>query len=269
LKSFTLVMAFQKFPLATLKKVRQYIRNTLILPSSEQHPTWTVLKTAEDLPEPDSLDALGDLFKFGGLAEDQLPPSKLLGRWLISTVNPAAALLKLPGLRLKPGFRLVSYLYRAETDGAGVVWAIPEAFGTTAQLEKVMVAAGDLAQPPKPESALLDFMQAVEGDRSPQSFIVASVLRRELQEIGALGQHRNWSYHRLIDTPPTQAKWRWRTEPPQDLSPKVRLLPDQAAVEFFTCRVTAPVALFRHIDQYPLGQYKASSMDRVVAIVQR
>ncbi|MBD2058442.1 hypothetical protein H6F88_21010 [Oculatella sp. FACHB-28] len=262
-------MAIQKFPLATLQKVRQYIKNTLVLPKSEQHWTWTSSKSADELPEPNSLDALGDLFKFGGVIESQLTSPRPSGHWLVSTLNPGTALAKLPGLKLKPGFRLISYLYRAEVDGAGVVWAIPEAFGTTAQLEKPIAMAGALDQPPKPESALTDFMQAIEGDRSPQSFIIASLLRRELLEIGALGQHRNWSHHRLIDEPPAQVNWQWSTEQPKDLSPKVRLLPDQAAVEFFTCRTVAPIALFRHIDQYLPGQYKANSIDRVVAIAQR
>jgi hypothetical protein len=262
-------MAIQKFPLATLQKVRQYIRSTLVLPKSEQHLTWTGSKSADEFPEPDSLDALGDLFRFGGVTESQLSSPKPSGCWLISTLNPGTALLKLPGLQLKQGFRLITYLYRAELDGAGIVWAIPEAFGTTTQLEKAIATAGTLDQPPKPESALTDFMQAIEGDRSPQSFILASVLRRELLEIGALGRYRNWSHHRLIEEPPTQVNWQWRTEQPKDLSPKVRLSPDQAAVEFFTCRTAAPVALFRHIDQYLPGQYKANSVDRVVAIAQR
>jgi len=262
-------MAIQKFPLTTLQKVRQYVKSTLVLPQSEQHPTWTSAKSADELPEPDSLDALGDLFRFGGVFEGQLSASTP-GHWLVSTLNPGAALLKLPGLQLKSGFRLISYLYRAKSNGAGVVWAIPEAFGTTAQLEKAIATAGALDQPPKPEFALTDFMQAIEGDRSPQSFILASILRRELLEIGALGQHRNWGHHCLIDLAPAQVTWQWQTDPPKDLSPKVRLLPDhQAAVEFFSCRTAAPVALFRHIDQYLPGQYKANSTDRVMAIVQR
>ncbi|NJL38193.1 MAG: hypothetical protein HC899_16700 [Leptolyngbyaceae cyanobacterium SM1_4_3] len=262
-------MAIQKFPLVTLQKVRQYIKNTLVLPKSEQRPTWASSKSVEELPEPDSLDALGDLFKFGGALENHLSSTKPSGHWSVSTLNPGTSLLKLPSLQLKSGFRLITYLYRAELDGAGVVWAIPEAFGTTAHLEKAIATAGGLDQPPKPEFALTDFMQAVEGDRSPQSFIIASILRRELLEIGTLGQHCNWSHHRLIDSPPVQAKWRWQAEQPRDLSPKVRLLPNQAAVEFFTCRTAAPVALFRHIDQYLPGQYKPTSVDRVVAIVQR
>jgi len=209
------------------------------------------------------------VIRFGGAPETQLAPAKLPGRWFVSSINPAAALLKLPGLQLKPVFRLISYLYRAETDGAGIVWALPEAFSTTAQLEKAIATAGNLDLPPRPESALTDFMQAIEGDRSPLSFLIASILRRELQEIGALGQLCNWSHHRLIEAPPAQVKWQWRTEQPKDLSAKVGFSSGQVAVEFFTCRIAAPIALFRHLDQYPIGHYKATSTDRVVAIVQR
>ncbi|MBD3880789.1 hypothetical protein IFO70_03365 [Phormidium tenue FACHB-886] len=261
-------MSLQKFPLATVSKIRQYIQNTLALTDTEQQlQVWTGLDDLEP-PEPTSLDDLSGLFQFGGLDPEEITIP--IGHWQISTVNPADALLKLPGLWLRPEFRLVSFLYRDAEAGKGAVFAVPQDYSTTAWLEKAMSKSRDITQPPQPEGAIASFMEAVDGDGSAASFLLASLLRRELEEFGALGQHRDWSHHRIIDAIPPQAKWRWQGNPPKDLAPKARLLPDgQAATEFFTCRLKSPVAIFRHLDQYPLRQYKSSNLDKPIAAAYR
>ncbi|MBD2463298.1 hypothetical protein H6G89_19875 [Oscillatoria sp. FACHB-1407] len=259
-------MSIQKFSLATIEKVRQYIRKTLLLPDSEQQPQPSYDMSVDELPEPESLDDLSGLFTFGGVADADVGTPQVRDQWFVSTVNPAAALLKLPGLSLKSGFRLVSYLYRSEGSGVGVVWAVPEELSSTAQLEKALVSSTSLSQIPKPVGALSNFMEVIEGDRSPVSFIIASIFRRELQEFGALGQRCNWSHHQLVNAPPSEFKWQWRNAPPKDLAPKVKLLDNgQAAVEFFTCCDQPSLVLYRHIDQYPAHHYKPQSLDQSVA----
>lgn len=263
-------MSTQKFSLTTIKKIRQYITNTLNVPDSDFSPLAADLENGSEIPEPESLDDLSGLFTFGSTSGLDLVPTSSQDQWVISTVNPGAALLKLPGLRLKPDYRLVSYLYRSEDDSTGVVWAVPIELSTTAQLEKALTFSSTLAKIPRPIGALSSFMDAIEGDRTPASFIVASILRRELQEFGATGSRRNWSHHRFIDTVPSQINWKWRMDQPTDLFPKVkRSNDDQAVVEYFTCRVVAPVTIYRHIDQYLPGQYKPTSIDQSVAVAHR
>lgn len=257
-------MAIQKFSLPTLQKIRQHIQTSLMPADSEQHSHAAGLEEAIELPEPTSLDALSDLFKFGTFHHTTKTVPE--GRWLVSTVNPADALLRLPGLRLKPGLRLVSYLYRAEKAGAGIVWAVAEPGSTTAHLEQALPRKSNPDHFPKPTGGLPDFMMAIEGNRSPASFLVASLLQRELQEFGALGLRCNWSHHRLIDSIPHALILQVGADHLKGLDPKVRILPDQrAAVEFFTCRVAAPVAVFRHIDLYAADSYQADRLDRPIA----
>jgi hypothetical protein len=265
-------MSVQIISLEAAQKIRHYIRTVLALPEAENRPRgWSSYQDVDELPEPESLSDLGNLFDFGGTAEETIYPSTSEGQWFISTLNPGAALLKLPGLRLKPALRLITYLYRtAEKNGSGVTWAVPEPLSTTAQLEKALLGICDRTHPPQPTGALQDLMEAIEGDRSPASFIVASILRRELHELGALGNSQSWTHHRLIHAPPNQVKWDWQVETPKDLSPKVRNFPDgRAATELFTCRVVAPVAIFQHVDQYYADNYKAVSLNRPVAILQK
>ena len=262
-------MSIQKFPIATVNKVRQYIQTALALTDTErQSQLWANLADAEEPPEPESLDDLSGLFQFGGLAPEEIPTST--GQWSISTVNPADAIVKLPGLWLKPGFRLVSFVYREKETGKGAIFAVPESYSTTTLLEQATAKSRDILQPPVPEGASDDFMAAIDGDSSAASFLLASVLRRELREFGALGKQCDWSYHRVIDAIPSQVKWHWQGNPPRDLAPKVKLLPDdQAATEFFTCRIKSPIAIFRHLDQYPAKQYGAKQTDRAIAAAYR
>lgn len=263
-------MPIQKLPLDALQKVRQHIKSALALPEAEENPRSPLAYDADDdsePPEPNSLSDLGCLFSFGGPPDLETQAPNANGKWFISSLDPAAALMKLPGVKLKPAIRFVSYLYRAEQDGIGSTWAVPEALSTTASLERALTANPDRAHPPHPEGALPDVMDALEGDRSAISFVIAGLLRREFKELGARGKSAQWAHHRLINVPPPQAKWDWKVKPPQDLSPKVLIYPDQrAVVEFFTCRVTAPVAIYQHIDQFPATHYKAASVDRAIAI---
>jgi hypothetical protein len=38
-------------------------------------------------------------------------------------------------------------------------------------------------------------------------------------------------------------------------------------VEFFSCRVVPPIALFRHLDQYVVKSYRPKTNDQVVALL--
>lgn len=262
-------MSLQKFPVATLQKVSQYIRQNLALPESEQHPlAERSFDDTEDPPEPSSLDALGDLFRFGSMVDENLPAPNQQGRWFISTADPAAALAKLPGLSLRSGLRLVTYLCLQPEGGIGVTWALPEQLSSTANLEKALEGLSGGQTPPHPKGALPRLMQAIEGDHSHASFLTASILQRELLEFGRTGKYRRWVNHRFITAVPPQVQWQWQiAKVPTDFSPKVQILADQqAAVEFFTCRVTAPITIVRHLDHYPAGQYTPKLAEQVIAV---
>jgi hypothetical protein len=264
-------MSVQKIQLETLQKIRQHIQYGFALPQSENHPrSRASFDEAAEIPEPDSLSDLGDLFSFGSSMEEATHAPNTRGDWFISATNPGAVLLKLPSLTLKPDVRLVGYLHRQLDGGTGVICALPESQSTTAQLEKALAGCNDRAHPPHPESAFTNLMEAVDGDRSAASFIIASLLQRELTEFGRLGQDSHWSHHRLIGAIPPKVQWQWKVETPKDLSPKVLLFADgRAAIEFFSCRVVPPIALFQHLDQYSDQSYKATVLDRAIAIVQR
>lgn len=259
-------MTMQTFSIAPLRKVRQYItKNLQVSEIDTLSPHF--FDDDDDIPEPDSLNALGGIFNMGGVGDfdDDTAHTEPEGSWTISNMNPADVLYKFPGLQLKPKIRLVSFTFQHHTDGKGVVWAVPEQYCTTDYLERAVENAGGVKQPPHPSDAFADFMDAIEGDRSLVTFFVASILRREILEYGAKGQFQNWTHHRLIDTVPASIKSYWKSEHPQNLRPKINELSDgKVAIEFFTCRVVPPVMIVRHVDQYPAQNYSPKTTHQVL-----
>lgn len=265
-------MSTHKVPIEAIQRIRQYLRTELTLPASEDFPLpadGDEEALGRTVAIPDSLADLGAFFRLGSTLEDGVPLPNNQGHWYLSITNPAEAIVKLPGLSLKSNYRWVTYLYRMREEGIGKTWAVPECLSTTANLEKAIRQPGQPDLPPRPEGALEDYMSAIQGDRSPSSFLVASLLRREIADFGHMGNYKQWVQHHLISTPPSQFPWQWRTESLADLTPKVRLLPDgKAIVEFFTFRNDPSCAIFQHLDQYLGDHYSAQSIDRPVAIAE-
>ncbi len=265
-------MTTQIIPLESLQKIQKFLRSTLVLPAAELSPG---LNATSDLvgtmPVPTSLSGLGDLFRVGSSLEDGGSMPNDQGQWFLSIVDPATTINRLPGLSVKPGFRLATYLLRSREQGWGQTIALPEKLAGTAQLAAALAAADQAKNPPQPVGALPDLMAAIAGDEQPMSFMIASILRRELQEFGCLGEEQQmWHRHRYIAAAPTQARWQWRTEAAPDLRPRIRILPDdRIAVEFFSCRVHPSIAIFQHLDQYEIGSYVAQSIDRPLAFAEQ
>ena len=72
-------------------------------------------------------------------------------------------------------------------------------------------------------------MEAIEGDGSPESYLCASLLARELHEFGAMLHGCNWSTHTILDQNPlavgnslqllnapsgTPEQWKWLAPEP-------------------------------------------------------
>ncbi len=260
-------MSSQQFPISSLQTLRRALKQQLLLPASEQTPS---VAAAEEMPEPDSLATLSTLFRQGGITHTEGSVPNANGRWFISTVDASSALKQLPGISLKPNYCLVTYLYRIRRSnmnhGGSMTWAMASQLSTTSHLEAALATAGDYTAPPCPEGALPNYMNAITGNLTAGSFLIASILQRELEEFGRCGKFHRWQHHRLIGHLPKQRDWRWRVEPPKSLAPKVHSLPNgKIAVEFYTCRMVPPIGIFRHVDRYPANSYVAKVSNHAIA----
>ena len=114
-----------------------------------------------------------------------LPPiGSLSDGWSASTYKSNELLRVFDTLRLKAGFTLQAYEFRAGIDGNGIIWSVPADAPLVAPDDCPRVEDAWL-QPPRPPEAVL-LMQAIEGDGSPWSYLSASILSREAAEFGTV-----------------------------------------------------------------------------------
>ena len=95
--------------------------------------------------------------------------------WSKSLVNPLNVLAVFEPLRIKKGYTLRAYHYREGNDSHGVVWAMP-VNADFPEPQHCPCIENVLVGPPKPPTALEDFMEAIKGDGSPWSYFCASLL---------------------------------------------------------------------------------------------
>lgn len=172
-------------------------------------------------------------------------------------------------VRIRPGFRLVTYASRGGIGGTGWTFAIP--VGTKAPAVEDLIAA-DRFEPATPAGALPHFMAAVVGDGSLRSYAQASILGREVSELGAWWHGLEWSTHSLVGPlddstrpavydgslyavePPgmfAEGEWRWTEVPPDDWRPRAeRDSDDGVTVTFWTYSELGSLAVYEHQDVY-------------------
>lgn len=128
-------------------------------------------------------------------------PEGLPDGWSKSPIDPMQLRGVFSALRLREGFVLRGYVYRAGDSGNGVVWALPveehfpEPDGCAPLDDRFL-------SPPRPPGALNDVMEVVEGDGTPWSNLSASLFAREAAEFGASWRGCDWSTHEILGADP-------------------------------------------------------------------
>jgi hypothetical protein len=85
--------------------------------------------------------------------------------WSSSDADPMVMLADFRFLRIRAGFRLTAFQYRASGNGHGTIWAVPDYSNGMLHDWEPTEFRGDRL--PRPDGALRDFMEAVEGDGTP------------------------------------------------------------------------------------------------------
>ena len=199
--------------------------------------------------------------------------------WSKSSINPMGVLAVFEPLWIRKGHVLRSYQYREANDGHGVVWAMP-ADADFPDPEKCLLTENVLLGPPKPPRVLEDFMAAIEGDGSQWSYFCASLLGRELQELGAALHGCKWSTHLILDENPlskprkseasylslgSPEQWAWMEPDPSEWRPCVIENEDSITVNFLTFSGYLQRAIYHHADRFSRGTYRFTTQSRLVA----
>jgi len=178
--------------------------------------------------------------------------------WTKSETDPMDVLAVFKTLRIKPGYVLRGYQFRAHYDGNGVVYALPEGeFPDPADCpadERYALA------PPVPIQALKSWMDAIEGDGSSLSYLSASILLREMAEFGAIWHGCSWSSHQFLDANPVAAhaadQWQWQHQGRIDWRPRATQNKNSVTVSFCTFTGLICEQILRHSDVFSIGSYR-------------
>jgi len=197
--------------------------------------------------------------------------------WSISSISPSPVLNFFKPLRLKPAYSLHAYQYRNCASGKGVVWALEK----RAKLPEPDSSSPD--QLPRPVGALADYMEAIEGDQSPWSYVCASLLSRELEDFGAYGSDISWMTYLILDCDPWVqpnpaghalagqgfAKdldhWTWLQPKPVEWSPLVRMKGRSVMVQFYSFNGYDQQRILLTVDNYVKGRYTFKRNEKTVA----
>lgn len=238
--------------------------------------------TAAETSSPVKFSAAG-IKKLRRKAQQQaMVPERTPEGWSKSQVDPAKIVVLFKPLSVNRKYQLKAYQFKEDMNGNGVVWAMPVG-STFPNPNALLQGGGTLFKSPKPGMALDNVMEAIEGDHSPKSYLLASMLKRELDEFGAIWHGARWSMHTVLDADPWQgpgptdmddplefpsrpaANWKWKTSKPHDWRPTVTVKGDVATVKFYTYSPLGKEAIYEHKDVYRPGEYRFGTETRKIA----
>lgn len=217
------------------------------------------------------------------VGEAFMPPEDTPEGWSKSHLDPSKLVARFKPLRLRKGYVLRAYQFAEGGNGNAVVWAMP-ADAEFPEPQDCPTLENHLLKAPKPFDALDDPMEAVEGDGSPKSYLMASLLRRQIREFGAMWHGMNWSVHYLLDTDPWKAgppsddqspleapmsprsEFKWLKSAPDDWRPCVEIEGDRVTVTFYTYCGIDRQTIYRHTDTYRTGKYRMRSRQEEIAV---
>ena len=188
--------------------------------------------------------------------------------WSVSPINVMDVLAVFTSLRIRSGYTLKMYQYRSGGDGNGFVYAIP----IEAEFPEPMSGNYRLTDPPQPPNCLDHYMEAIEGDDSPLSYLHASILKRELSELGAYWHGCSWVEQYVMDRNPwedervssqglqsligPQEYWRLDGPCPTDWRPTVIQDAKTTTVSMPVFGRVGAETITRYIDHYQAGSYR-------------
>jgi len=195
--------------------------------------------------------------------------------WSVSSVDFAEVIAVCPPLQLKAGWKLQAYQYVMGRNGHALLFAVPEE-----QTLPEPANPEDNNAPLIPVFASSNFMEIVQGDGSPYSYMVASIFAREMSEFGKFGHGGNWiAYHILEDDPwqnsfevrvgsdmsMDESEWTLRVPKPSSWKPSVMVNPEAIITRFYTFCGLGMQKIVSYTDTYIAGNYQPQIGSEVIA----
>ncbi|MGG0937001.1 hypothetical protein ABHN11_12935 [Brevibacillus centrosporus] len=183
--------------------------------------------------------------------------------WIKSPANPESTVKGFSHLRIKDGYQLKAYQYTDGANGNGIVWAIPVDIeipdpNECEQLEEHFLLA------PKPSFALDDFMHVIEGDRTPMSYLQASIAFHELHEFGTFWHGVSWGRDIILPLKDDQKshydryEWDMIEDEPEIIEPHFFYdIEGNPVIVFHTINDIGTITLNRYVHTFSKTDYTA------------
>lgn len=202
--------------------------------------------------------------------------------WSISTLDPMKVLATFKHLRMKPPYVLKAYQYFSSGNGNGMVWALPAECPLT-PVSEIDEGSNGFSAPPQPPGALPNFLEAIDGDRSPLSYLSASIAARELRELGAAWHGVSWGVCHVLDGNPAmrgrrpgrrsgggyafepQGPWTFVENEPDEWQPQVTQTKDGTTVTFYIYSQLGEECISRITDTFGHEGYTFESESTTIA----
>jgi len=182
--------------------------------------------------------------------------------WSVDLVDPGEVVAAFAVFQLPAGLRWTCAHHRGEEGTAGFAWVVP---ADHPPLDPGGWAPGR----PQPGSAVLPApLAALRGERTEWTLLCASLLARELEELGGTGGYRKWGKHDLLVSDPwdtltpaqaaanrrhTSEGRYWMESRPRDLLPRVESDGRRTTARFHTLHRRYHLPVYVHDDVYGEG----------------
>lgn len=130
--------------------------------------------------------------------------------WCRAHFDAEALIAVFPTLSLQSGYRLLTYLYHSNGNGNGRVVAFPEDSDVYRSAAAVPAWSPISCAPGKEDGAMWP-MEVIDGDGSALACLSASLLMRELGEVGAEWHGVHWDEEQVLAPTGTYLRGKGRT----------------------------------------------------------
>lgn len=189
--------------------------------------------------------------------------------WFLSPRDPMDLLDVFPTLHLKSGFVLKAVQYVSCDNGNGAILALTDntTFPDSAKDSNQLHPTSE--EEIKKAIAVDSLMDVIDGDRSPFSYLSASLFAREAGEFGAIWHGCWWTDQKILFKNPVTKEetefWSWQSDPPEDWRPSVTVLSNQISVVFYTFNPVGLERIIRYEDVYPPDGYTFKNHHTIIA----
>ena len=203
--------------------------------------------------------------------------------WRKSDLNPMSLLDYFGSLSLKSGYVLRAYERHCAPNSWGAVWALPSTMPFSDP------KPNGNGMPARPDSALENTMDAIEGDGSPYSYLCASLLARELEHFGTLSPDSEWLNCFILGSDPwidsdpwngssgvahalagqgftrDRRSWSWSGRQPSAWRPAVFMSQRTVTVIFHAFSGVRRQRIITFEDRYLRGSYSFNRQEKPIA----